>query len=158
LAAGVEEHESVGEVLEQYSKSLGIAYQIRDDLLDYEGGTAEGPDDVSQGRMGIVLAAGWERAQSAEKSILEAQWRRVQGLRLEEVREAIRVSQAVDRCKDLLERYKEEAIRGLGDLENASLKGLLRRVLGKIFNDAEIKGWCKEFEPQNQSQRTESVA
>jgi hypothetical protein len=29
------------------------------------------------------------------------------------------------------------------------LKGLLRRVLGKIFNDTEIKGWCKEFEAKN---------
>ena len=35
------------------------------------------------------------------------------------------------------------------DLENASLKGLLRRVIGKIFNDTEIKGWCKEFEAKN---------
>ena len=35
------------------------------------------------------------------------------------------------------------------DLENPSLKGLLRRVIGKIFNDTEIKGWCKEFEEKN---------
>ena len=25
----------------------------------------------------------------------------------------------------------------------------LRRVLGKIFNDVEIKGWCKEQEMKN---------
>jgi UDP-galactopyranose mutase len=56
---------------------------------------------------------------------------------------------AADRCRDLLERYKEEAIRSLRELENPSLKGLLRRVLGKIFNDTEIKGWCKEFEEKN---------
>ena len=31
-------------------------------------------------------------------------------------------------------------------MESPNLKGLLRRVIGKIFNDAEIKGWCKEFE------------
>jgi hypothetical protein len=34
-------------------------------------------------------------------------------------------------------------------LENPNLKGLLRRVLGKIFNDVEIKGWCKEQELKN---------
>ena len=34
-------------------------------------------------------------------------------------------------------------------MENPNLKGLLRRVLGKIFNDTEIKGWCKEFEQKN---------
>ena len=26
---------------------------------------------------------------------------------------------------------------------------MLRRVIGKIFNDTEIKGWCKEFEAKN---------
>ena len=56
---------------------------------------------------------------------------------------------ADERARLLLETYKEEAIRSLRDLENPSLKGLLRRVIGKIFNDTEIKGWCKEFEQKN---------
>jgi len=37
----------------------------------------------------------------------------------------------------------------LREVENPNLKGLLRRVIGKIFNDTEIKGWCKEFEQKN---------
>ncbi|HEY5914964.1 MAG TPA: polyprenyl synthetase family protein [Verrucomicrobiae bacterium] len=49
-------------------------------------------------------------------------------------------------ARTLLETYKEEALRSLGDLSNPSLKGLLRRVIGRIFNPAEIKGWCKEIE------------
>jgi hypothetical protein len=53
----------------------------------------------------------------------------------------------------LYETYKEEAIRSLRDLENPNLKGLLRRVIGKIFNDTEIKGWCKEFEAKNAAHR-----
>ncbi|MGK0185266.1 MAG: geranylgeranyl diphosphate synthase type II, partial [Verrucomicrobiales bacterium] len=53
------------------------------------------------------------------------------------------------RCMLLLESYKETAIRSLQELENANLKGLLRRVLGKIFNDLEIKGWCREYEVKN---------
>ena len=57
------------------------------------------------------------------------------------------------RARTLLETYKEEAIRCLRDLENPNLKGLLRRVLGKIFNDVEIKGWCKEFEQKNVAAR-----
>ena len=57
----------------------------------------------------------------------------------------------------MLESYKEEAIRSLIPLENASLKGLLRRTIGKIFNDVEIKGWCKEHE-QEQRAISESSA
>jgi len=63
-----------------------------------------------------------------------------------------------DRCRDLLERYKESAVRSLRDVENASLKGLLRRVVGKIFNDTEIKGWCKEFEPGAAQPQTADVS
>ena len=52
------------------------------------------------------------------------------------------------RCRTLLESYKEEAIRALADLENASLKGLLRRVISKIFK-IQLQGWCSEFEARN---------
>ena len=35
-------------------------------------------------------------------------------------------------------------------LENATLKGLLRRVIGKIFGDKlVIEGYCGEFEARN---------
>ncbi|RYD74751.1 MAG: polyprenyl synthetase, partial [Verrucomicrobiaceae bacterium] len=87
--------------------------------------------------------------QGDEKEKLAARWRRETGASTAEI-EALYASLGADeRCRDLLERYKEEAVRSLRDLENASLKGLLRRVIGKIFNDTEIKGWCKEFEEQN---------
>ena len=42
------------------------------------------------------------------------------------------VKQADERARTLLETYKEEAIRCLRDLENASLKGLLRRLVGNL--------------------------
>ena len=52
----------------------------------------------------------------------------------------------------MLEAYKEEAIRTLPALQNASLKGLLRRGIGKGFR-VEIKGWCSEFEARNAAGR-----
>ena len=36
----------------------------------------------------------------------------------------------------LLEAYKEQAIRSLADVDSPSLKGLLRRVVGKIFTSS----------------------
>ena len=68
---------------------------------------------------------------------------------LNRVRQLAHDLKADDRCVTLLESYKEAAIRCLRELENHNLKGLLRRVLGKIFNDIEIKGWCREFEVKN---------
>jgi geranylgeranyl diphosphate synthase type II len=57
-----------------------------------------------------------------------------------------------DRARALLEAYKEQAIRTLPALQNASLKGLLRRVIGKVFR-VEIKGWCSEFETRDAAGR-----
>ena len=57
-----------------------------------------------------------------------------------------------DRARALLEAYKEQAIRTLPALQNASLKGLLRRVVGKVFR-VEIKGWCSEFETRDAAGR-----
>ena len=56
------------------------------------------------------------------------------------------------RATALLEAYKEQAIRSLPALHNASLKGLLRRVVGKVFR-VEIKGWCSEFEARDAAGR-----
>ena len=53
---------------------------------------------------------------------------------------------SVKRAEDLLTTYKEQSIRSLTDLENSNLKGLLRRVIGKIFNDTVVKGWCSEVQ------------
>ena len=52
------------------------------------------------------------------------------------------------RCRGLLDAYRERALRSLLALANPSLKGLLRRVAGKIFQ-VEMRGWCSEFETRN---------
>ena len=80
---------------------------------------------------------------------MESVWRRQvsgNGELTSRIRKVITDARADERCQSLYESYKEEAIRSLTNLENPSLKGLLRRVMTKIFNDLEVKGWCKEFE------------
>ena len=52
------------------------------------------------------------------------------------------------RCQVLQESFKEEALRALGELQTTSLKGLLRRVVSKIFS-LELGSWCSEFEARN---------
>jgi geranylgeranyl pyrophosphate synthase len=147
LYAGVELHDEVADVLRAYSEALGIAYQIRDDLADL-GQTAD-TSDIAGLRPSLLLATAHERAECDKRAITSALWTRQRTATVEEIEQLYRDLKADERCKELLERYKEEAIRSLRDLENASLKGLLRRVIGKIFNDTEIKGWCKEFEAKN---------
>lgn len=147
--AGVELHDEVAGVLHAYSEALGIAYQIRDDLDDL--GQAMDTSDIAGLRPSLLLATAHEKAECDTRKLTGALWRRTlpAGAGVADVEKLYRELKADERCTELLERYKEEAIRSLRDLENASLKGLLRRVVGKIFNDTEIKGWCKEFEAKN---------
>lgn len=146
LYAAVESHEEVSDVLGRYSVALGIAYQIRDDLSDL--GLAGETNDLAGLRPSLLLAIAHEKAKGPQKELLASIWRRVwpagtTQTQIESLYEELGVTARAD---VLLGTYKEEAIRSLHDLENHNLKGLLRRTLSKIFNDVEIKGWCKEHE------------
>jgi geranylgeranyl diphosphate synthase, type II len=144
LYAGVDLHDESSETLTRYSEALGIAYQIRDDLSDLEGET----NDISGLRPSLLLAIAYERAQGAQQELLKSLWHRQlpEGVHSAAVAAIYRELKADERARTLLETYKEETVRCLRDVENPNLKGLLRRVMGKIFNDTEIKGWCQEFE------------
>ena len=147
---------AVHDVVCKYSEALGIAYQVRDDLEDW---TIAAPADArAAARPSLMLAVALERARTRDAeaaALLEAVWRGGlhAGVGRERLDDVVTRLAAADRCRQLLESYKEEAVRSLAALDNASLKGLLRRVVGKIFNDIELKGWCSEFEARNAAGR-----
>ena len=146
IAADIGKYEEVSEVLGEYSKNLGIAYQIRDDLSDLgeEGDT----NDLVGLRPTLLLAIAHEKAKGDQKEQLAQVWRRQlpEGVTFAKIEQWYLDLKAVKRAEDLQITYKELAIRSLNDLENANLKGLLRRVIGKIFNDTVVKGWCSEVQ------------
>jgi geranylgeranyl pyrophosphate synthase len=141
-------------VLRKYSESIGIAYQIKDDLEDWSG---EGDsDDLEDVRPSVILAIAYKRAEEGPSKELMARLFRGETRRSELNGELTRVledSRALEKADDLLEAYKEEAIRSLRFLSNATLKGLLRRVVGKIFGERLIEGYCSEFEARNAAGR-----
>ena len=146
IAADLGKYEEVSEVLGEYSKNLGIAYQIRDDLSDL--GEAGDTNDLASLRPTLLLAVAHEKAKGDQKQQLAEVWRRrlPEGVTFAQIEQWYLDLKAVKRAEDLQLTYKELAIRSLTDLENANLKGLLRRVIGKIFNDTIVKGWCSEVQ------------
>jgi len=139
--------DAVHGTLTRYSEALGIAYQIRDDLDDLD--APEARADVEALRPSLPLALAYERAKGDHKLLLDRAWRRtIDAEDVRRLRALIAETGAEERGRGLLEAYKEQAVRSLTELEHASLKGLLRRVIGKIFS-VEIKGWCREFEARN---------
>jgi len=145
--AGAETHQ----VLRDYSEALGIAYQIRDDLEDL---AADAAEDAGFAAPSLLLALACDKAKASGRERVMMLWRG--GRTNESDRAAFRALLAElgveDRARALLEAYKEQAIRTLPALQNASLKGLLRRVVGKVFR-VEIKGWCSEFETRDAAGR-----
>lgn len=131
---------SLDAVIARYSEALGIAYQVRDDLADVAAaGEARRPT--------LPLALATERSHGEDRALLRRVWTRQAGFT--ELVPLLEKSGALARTRELGDAYREEAIRSLSDLENANVKGLLRRVVGKIFHTVQIKGWCHEFEARD---------
>ena len=136
--------ENTWDVLGNYSRALGIAYQIRDDLDDL---LAEAGGDVGAARPSILLAIAYESASGSAKDRLEGLWRRRAHCRdmTDDLHRLFEEADVIGRTRQLLEAYRHLAVRSLGPLDNANLKGLLRRVVTKIFNDTEVLFCCNDY-------------
>ena len=109
--------------LQSFSESLGIAYQIRDDLEEYQSGESY---DL---RASILLALARD---AQEGSVREFGNSRIPGL-TPQVRHLFEELMVPEKAAQLLGHYKNEAIRALNPLKNALLKTLLRRVTTKML-------------------------
>jgi geranylgeranyl diphosphate synthase type II len=104
----------LSEILSKYSEALGIAYQIRDDVEDL----AEEADcgDICALRPTLPLALAGERTKGENLALVQKFWRRepTNG-DSKHLRELLAELQVADRCRGLLDAYKEQAIRCLAD-------------------------------------------
>jgi geranylgeranyl diphosphate synthase, type II len=158
-------------VLRDYSEAMGIAYQIRDDLDDFAerrggssasaeatAGRSDPPAAVADsdgfGAPSLLLGLSCDKAKASGRERIMELWRNGRsGAEARAAYHAAVTELGVDeRARALLEAYKEQAVRTLPALQNASLKGLLRRVIGKVFR-VQIKGWCSEFETRDAAGR-----
>jgi geranylgeranyl pyrophosphate synthase len=145
----------VHRVLSRYSEALGIAYQIRDDLEDFAG--RGDSHDLRGLRPSVVLALAHQRASDgAEAELTTSLWRRA--CNYDEVADAMERLIArrgvVESVRDLLEVHAARATRSLHPLKNSILKGLLRRVITRVFGDVQVRRYCRESEAQHVTGRS----
>ena len=142
----------ITEVHCSYSESLGMAYQIRDDIEDLRSPDCE---KLFNSRYpSIILALAYEAAKGREKELLERIWSKPDSR--PDAREVERLITSLDIeavALRLMESYKSRAIGCLIPLKNTGLKSLLRRVLGKIFNDLEVMGCCNDSQARHATGR-----
>ena len=139
-------------VLSKYSESLGIAYQIKDDLEDFKGEADS--NDLEQVRLSLTLAIAHKRAEGAEKDRIASVIRSGAPGCPDDVHRIVKERGVLSKAEDLLAAYKEDAIRSLRFLSSPTLKGLMRRIVSKIFGETLIEGYCSEFEARNAPSRT----
>lgn len=130
--------------LAAYSEALGIAYQVRDDLEDFEADS--GCDDLWSRRPSLLLAlAGAELSAdgaAAADGPSHAQW--TGDTVPEEVRRLVRDNGCAEKAQALLDEYRGIAVRAAEPIRNTALKTLLYRVLGRILGSGKPAGAGRE--------------
>ena len=139
------------DVLRKYSESLGIAYQIKDDIDDFKGEADS--NDLDQVRLSLILTIAHKRAEAGDRDRVAAAIRAGAADGSDELRRIAERYGVLDKADDLLAAYREDAVRSLRFLASPTLKGLMRRIVGKIFGETLIEGYCSEFETRNAASR-----
>lgn len=115
-------------LLSEICNSIGIAYQIKDDLSDYKG--AKG--DIIHRKFSIILSLLMEETTEDEKdSVLTAISNKQEQILLSRIDEL----SIIDKTIMLLKQYLTKALESLESLDNLAAKLALHESIGKIFDE-----------------------
>jgi geranylgeranyl diphosphate synthase type II len=125
-------NEKVCGVLKKFSQSLGIAYQIRDDIEDFHEKSMD--NDIKAMRPSLLVAMAMENKNNPIGPDFNPVWQSEFPTEIEEtIRKTVRELQLEEKAWQLFDHYKSEAIESLGPLHNHYLKSLLYRVVFKVL-------------------------
>jgi octaprenyl-diphosphate synthase len=109
---------SVEESCAAYGRSLGTAFQLVDDLLDYEGATSQlgknVGDDLREGKPTLPLLIAMERSAPAERELMRHSIEHGEIARLSEIVEIVRRTGALEATR---EAARAEADKARGTLD-----------------------------------------
>ncbi len=117
-------------VIRDYSYALGVAYQIKDDLDDFDPKNKN--NDIVGYRPSLILAILNEKYPEKVLGYLQ----KLNNGTPEIASEIFKWAEgegAISQAKELLEKYRQKALDSLDELENVSVKVLLYRLLNKII-------------------------
>jgi geranylgeranyl diphosphate synthase, type I len=122
LAAGAETAAAADVIagsLSQYGHPLGIAFQLRDDVLGVFGDPARTGKpvggDISEGKRTVLLALARERASATQAAVLDRHFgdRSLSEAGAEEVRAVLADTGALDECETMIAACVKEALSAL---------------------------------------------
>jgi geranylgeranyl diphosphate synthase, type II len=115
-------------ILEKFSYNIGIAYQLKDDIVDFKSKNG----DIEKRRFSILISLLIDSMK--EKDCLNLKFY-LNSNDFEQIYKLIDNYKVKDEALDILKFYIYEAKKSLDMLKNSSLKVALYGVLGKMFSD-----------------------
>lgn len=139
LVAGADKETQ--EVFGEYAKQLGVAFQLVDDLLDYEGDAAEigknVGDDLAEGKPTLPLIYAMKNASEAEANVIREAIENGGIDKIDEITQTIRSCGALDYTRNFAQSAAESAKQALtGMPENefvTALKDLADFSVARTF-------------------------
>lgn len=124
--------EDYGKLLRDFGMSVGIAFQIIDDVLDYEGdpevmGKNVG-DDLAEGKPTLPLIHVLQQGNSQEKELVSAAIREKDAGRIEDVIAAVRRNGSLDYARSLAADFQARAFDALAALPDNPGRDAMRGV------------------------------
>lgn len=119
----------VEEACAAYGRSLGTAFQLVDDLLDYEGNTAQlgknVGDDLREGKPTLPLLIAMERGTPKERELIRHSIEHGEVARLAEIVEIVRHTGAIAATREAARREAEQAAAQLEHLPASAYREAL---------------------------------
>jgi octaprenyl-diphosphate synthase len=124
------------EACADFGRRLGTAFQLVDDLLDYEGDSQElgknVGDDLREGKPTLPLLVAMERCTEAERELLRAAVRDGEVERLAEIIDVIRRTGALEATREAAQHEVDQARRDLDHLPQGRARAALLELSARV--------------------------
>lgn len=129
-------HASVEEACAEYGRCVGTAFQLIDDLLDYDGETADigknVGDDLREGKATLPLLVAMSRCGDADRATLRAAITEGGGDRLEDVLRIVRANDAIEATREAAKAEANRAIEALSALPVSNYREALLQFVVRL--------------------------
>ncbi len=128
----------VEEACANYGKSLGTAFQVIDDALDYDGDTAvmgkNIGDDLREGKVTLPIIIAMQRASTSERTMIAQAIEQGSSPHMAEIVEIVKSSGALEATRQAAALQAQEAIDCLRTLPNNDYRLALHTLAAQLLN------------------------
>ena len=129
---------AVEEACADFGRSLGTAFQLVDDLLDYEGNSDElgknVGDDLREGKPTLPLLIAMERGTTLERNLIRHAIEQGELQKLPEILVIVRSTGALDATREAARTQAEQAAKALAVLPESAARGALLELCSRAVH------------------------